>query len=154
MTFAISGLPVETFQPLFGLDDAALAAHGAVRVTAAEGRYPCRVTLQDAAPGETLLLVNYQDHDVATPYRSAYAIYVREQAAEAATLVDELPPVLRGRPIALRVFDANDMLMGADLAVNNDVEAVITRRFADPKVAYIHAHNAAPGCFAARIERG
>ena len=82
MTFAISGLPVETFQPLFGLDDAALAAHGAVRVTAAEGRYPCRVTLQDAAPGETLLLVNYQDHDVATPYRSAYAIYVREQAAD------------------------------------------------------------------------
>jgi hypothetical protein len=69
MTFCISGLLVETFQPLFGLDDEALAAHGAVRVTAGEGRYPCRVTLEDAAPGETLLLLNHRDHDVATPYR-------------------------------------------------------------------------------------
>jgi len=38
MTYAISGLPLEPFQPLFGLDDEALAAHGAVRVTAAEAR--------------------------------------------------------------------------------------------------------------------
>jgi hypothetical protein len=154
MTFCISGLLVETFQPLFGLDDEALAAHGAVRVTAGEGRYPCRVTLEDAAPGETLLLLNHRDHDVATPYRNAYAIYVREQAAAPARLTDQLPPVLKNRPIALRVFDADHMLMGADLAVNNDVEAMVLRRFADPKVAYIHAHNAAAGCFAARIERG
>jgi len=98
--------------------------------------------------------LNYQDHDVASPYRSAYAIFVRERAAAPARLVDELPPVLRGRPIALRVFDSDHMLIGAELATNDDVEAAVARRFADPRAAYIHAHNAAHGCFAARIERG
>jgi hypothetical protein len=28
------------------------------------------------------------------------------------------------------------------------------RFFADPAITYLHAHNAQPGCFAARIDRG
>lgn len=154
MTYVISGLPLETFQPLFGLDDEALAAHHAVRTTAGEtGRYPCRVTLQDAKPGETLLLINYEHQDADTPYRSNYAIYVREGAHEGRPLEGELPPVLRGRPIALRAFDAAGMLVGAELALNDDVEDAIGRQFANPSAAYLHAHNAAHGCFAARIDR-
>lgn len=154
MTFAVSGLPAETFRPLFGLSDEALAERGVIRRTAgADGRYPCRVTLEDAAPGQTLLLVNYEDHAVATPYRSAYAIYVSEAATERRRVVDALPGVLRGRPIALRVFDEAGMLIGADLALADDVAAAIERQFANSEAAYIHAHNAAPGCYAARIDR-
>jgi len=154
MTYLISGLPLEPFQSLFGLDDEALAAHGAVRHTAgATGRYPCRVTLEDAEPGETLLLVNYQHQDADTPYRSNYAIYVREAATAPGTFAAELPPVLRGRPIAMRAFDQTGMLIAAELALSDDVEAVIRRQFADPETAYLHAHNAAYGCFAARIDR-
>ena len=154
MSFIVSGLPVETFTPLFGLADAELADHNAVRVVAGEtGRYPCRVSLEDAQPGERLLLLNFQHQDAATPYRSNYAIYVRETATEARRLEGDLPPVLRGRPIALRAFDAAGMLVGAELALNDDVEAAIGRQFANPEAAYLHAHNAAHGCFAARIDR-
>lgn len=153
MSFIVSGLPLETFQPLFGLDDDALAARGALRVTAEDGRYPCRVTLEDAPVGQSLLLVNYQHQDAATPYRSNYAIYVSEAARRTRRLAGELPPVLRGRPIAIRAFDDAGMLIGAELALNDDVEAVIARRFSDPEAAYLHAHNAAHGCFAARIDR-
>jgi len=154
MSFVVSGLPVETFQPLFGRSEAALAEHGAVRVTARDdGRYPCRIMLEDAAPGDTLLLLNYESHRAATPYRSAYAIYVNEAAGETRRMVDEVPPVLRGRPIALRVFDEAGMLIAASLALNDDVKARIEESFADPAAAYIHAHNAAAGCFAALIER-
>jgi uncharacterized protein DUF1203 len=154
MSFIVTGLPVETFQPLFGLSDAQLSERGAMReVAGAVGRYPCRVTLSDAEPGERLLLVNYEHQSAPTPYRSAYAIYVNEAAAEAARFEDELPPVLRGRPIALRAFDADGMLIGAELALNDDVAEAIARRFADPAAAYLHAHNAAHGCFAARIDR-
>lgn len=32
-------------------------------------------------------------------------------------------------------------------------DAVLRRILADPAIAYIHAHNAAPGCFSARIDR-
>ena len=154
MSFIVSGLPVETFQPLFHCSEAALAERGVVRVTAgADGRYPCRVTLEDARPRDTLLLLNFESHSASTPYRSAYAIYVNEAAGETRRVVDDVPPVLRGRPIALRAFDAAGMLIGAELALSDDVAGVIARRFADPAAAYLHAHNAAHGCYAARIDR-
>ena len=154
MSFIVTGLPVETFQPLFRLSDEALAARGAVRRTAVAGqRFPCRVTLEDAPAGQTVLLVNYEHQTAPTPYRSNYAIYVSEAARETRRLAGELPPVLRGRPIALRAFDAAGMLIGAELALNDDVAEAIARRFEDPDAAYLHAHNAAYGCFAARIDR-
>jgi len=154
MSFIVTGLPVETFQPLFRLSDEALAARGAVRRTAVAGqRFPCRVTLEDAPAGQTVLLVNYEHQTAPTPYRSNYAIYVSEAARETRRLAGELPPVLRGRPIALRAFDAAGMLIGAELALNDDVADAIARRFEDPDAAYLHAHNAAHGCFAARIDR-
>ena len=103
--------------------------------------------------GQSVLLVNFEHHTATTPYRSNYAIYVNEAATQARQLEGELPPVLRGRPIALRAFDADGMLVGAELALNDDVEAAIGRQFANPDAAYLHAHNAAHGCFAARIDR-
>jgi hypothetical protein len=154
MSFAVTGLPVESFRPLFGLGDDALRERGVIRQTAVAGeRFPCRITLEDAPAGDTLLLLNFQHHDVASPYRSNYAIYVNEAATATARLVDELPPVLRGRPIALRAFDAGGLLLDAELALADDVEAVISQQFAIPEVAYLHAHNARAGCFAARIDR-
>lgn len=154
MTYVIQGLDPAPFRPLFGLSDVDLAARGAVRRTAdARPGYPCRVSLQDAEPGQTLLLLHHQSHGADTPYRSAYAIFVSEAAEAPARYVDELPPVLTGRPIALRLFDRDGMLAGADLATG-DVDAAVRRAFARSEVAYIHAHNAAHGCFAAEIRRG
>jgi len=154
MSFIVTGLPIETFEPLFGLADDALAERGAIRVVADDGRYPCRVTLEDAPAGQSLLLVNYQHQDAPTPYRANYAIFVSEAARETRRLgAGELPPVLRGRPIAVRAFDEAGMLIGAELALADDVETAIGRRFSDPAAAYLHAHNAAHGCFAARIDR-
>ncbi|HVN02754.1 MAG TPA: DUF1203 domain-containing protein [Caulobacteraceae bacterium] len=155
MSFSVSGLPVEVFQPLFGLDEAALAARGIVRYVAQPGdRCPCRITLEDARPGESVLLLNHRHHDVATPYRSDYAIFVNESALATRRAEGELPPVLKNRPIAVRAYSADGTLLGAELALDNDVETVIERSFADPEVAYLHAHNAAHGCYAARIDRG
>lgn len=153
-SFIVSALPIERFEPLFGLADDALAEHGAVRVTADDGRFPCRVTLEDAAPGQSLLLVNYQHQGAPTPYRSNYAIFVSEAARATRRLAPgELPPVLRGRAIALRAYDEAGMLLGAELALADDVAAKALGQLEDPAVAYIHAHNAAYGCYAARIDR-
>ena len=154
MSFVIAGLDPARFAPLFDADEATLAAAGAIRRRAdAKPGFPCRVTLEDAEPGETLLLVNHVSHDVATPYRSAYAIYVREKALAAARYVDEIPPVMRTRPIALRWFDRDGMLIGASLALKGDAREAIESAFANEKVAYLHAHNAAHGCFAAEVRR-
>jgi hypothetical protein len=154
MSYRIAGLSADSFRHLFGQSEEGLAAQGVRRVRAdRQPGFPCRVSLEDAEPGETLLLLNHTDHAVTTPYRNSFAIYVRESAGAAAALADCLPPVLQGRPIALRGYDGQGMLRAATLK-NGDVEAGIDELFARPEIAYIHAHNAAYGCFAARIDRG
>lgn len=154
MTYRITGLARDDFAPLFELDDADLAERGALRVTAtADKGFPCRVSLEDARTGETLILLNHVSHDVATPFRASHAIYVREDASEAAIPADRVPPVLDTRTISLRGFDISGMLRNALIAVPGETDARIREMFADAEIAYIHAHNAAPGCFAARVER-
>ena len=154
MTYRITGLSPTAFYHLVGASDAALAERGAMRVTAdSKPGYPCRISLEDAEPDETLILFNHVSHDVATPYRSSYAVYVREAAKAQAQYDDALPPVFEGRPLGLRAFDAAGMLRNAALALPGEADARIRDLFAAPEIAYIHAHNAAHGCFAARVDR-
>ncbi len=154
MTYKISGLDPSNFTHLVGRSDELLAAHGAVRVTAtADHGYPCRISLADARAGETLILLHHVSHDVATPYRSSYAIYVRENAERAAVYRDETPPVFEGRPLGLRGFGADGNLKNALLALPGEADRKIRALFDDPAIAYIDAHNAAHGCFAARVTR-
>ena len=154
MSFAITGLAPAEFASLAGLTDDALAAHGVIRrIADKKPGYPCRITLEDAEPGESVLLLNYESHSAPTPYRSAYAIYVREAAKEARVYVDVIPPVFRGRPLAFRHFDESGMLVGASPIADGAVKAAIAWAFDDPSTSYIDAHNAAHGCFAARINR-
>lgn len=153
MTYRIRGLDPAPFAPLFALDDAGLAAINARRVTATADRgFPCRVSLEDARAGEELILLHHTSHDVETPYRSAYAIYVR-RGVDATSWRDATPPVFEGRPLALRAFDGDAMLRTARLVGPGEADGAIRDLFADAGIAYIDAHNAAHGCFAARIER-
>ena len=154
MSFRIIGLPAEHFAPLFALSDAELAAQGAVRQIA-DGRtpgYPCRVSLTDSEQGDELLLVNYEHHAVDSPYRMRFAIYVRK-GEKRYDKVDEVPEQLRLRTLAVRAYDADAMLVGWELVEGRDLEAAIDRMFAKPRAAYLHIHFAAPGCYAARVER-
>jgi uncharacterized protein DUF1203 len=154
MSFQITGLKFAQFAPLAGLSDAQLLAHDARRVLAdRHPGFPCRVSLLDAQPGERVLLVNYEHLPVMSPYRARYAIYVRENATEAQLAVDEIPPVLHDRLLSLRAFSAAGMLLEADVAASGQVRGTIERLLAGAEVAYLHVHNARPGCFVARVER-
>jgi len=154
MSFQISGLSVAPFAHLFGLSDEELAKRGIVRHTADKfPGFPCRVSMRDAEPGETLLLLNYEHLPVAGPYRSNYAIYVREFAEEARVAVNEVPEVLRRRLLSLRAFDGNGTLLDADVADGREIDGIINRMFDRRNVEFIHLHNAKPGCFAAQVNR-
>lgn len=153
MTYRIAGLDPAAFTPLFDLSDAALAERAALRVCASASRgFPCRISLEDAREGEELILLNHTSHDVATPYRSSYAIFVRK-GARRAEYVETTPPVFAGRPLGLRGFDTQGMLMDARLALPGEADAKIRELLANPAIATIHAHNAAHGCFSALVER-
>jgi hypothetical protein len=155
MTYSITGLPVEPFRQFFGLSEAELAEHHIVRVTAdAPSGYPCRVLLEDARPGETLLLLNHEYQSAQSPYRGRHAIFVNEAARAPRRFVDELPAILSGRKaISLRAFDAAGMIIDAELVPGAAVEETILRLLENPRTEYLHAHNPARGCFAARIDR-
>ena len=154
MAYRIAGLEREAFEPLFALDDEALAEMDARRVTAdSPTGYPCRVSLEDAAPGERLILLNYVSQDVPTPFRTAYAIYVREAAGAPPCYRDAVPALLDRRTLGLRGFDAEGMLRGGMLALPGEADARIRELFERPEIASIHAHNATVGCFLARVER-
>ena len=156
MSFQISGLPLADFAPLFDLPDAELARRGIVRRIAVKGpaaRFPCRVSLRDVESGVPVLLLNYEHLPTPGPYRSRYAIYVSERATEARLAVNEIPEVMRNRPLALRAFDRDGTLLEAELAEGGGVAATIERLLASPNVEFLHAHNAKAGCYAARVRR-
>jgi len=151
MSFRISGLPAEKFDHLFALSEAELGALGAVR-RKAPGAVPCRISLTDATPGEDVILTNYEHHPVDSPYRMRFAIYVR-QGEQTYSEVDAVPQQLRTRTLAVRSFDADGMMVDRELTEGAKLEDAIEHLLADPRAAYLHVHFAAPGCYAARIDR-
>jgi hypothetical protein len=151
MTFRIRGLEAGQFSYLFALSNAELAAQGALRKIA-DGPSPCRISLTDATPGDEVILVNYEHHAVESPYRMRFAIYVRE-GEQTFDAVGVVPDQLRRRTLAVRGFDDKAMMTGWELIEGIWLEEAIERRFAEPCTKYLHIHFAAPGCYAARVER-
>jgi hypothetical protein len=154
MTFQIKALPLAPFAPLFAMSDEELRRHGAVRrVVDSKPGFPCRVSLEDAEIGERMLLVNFEHQGADSPYRSQHAVFVRENAVEAHPAPGEVPEVLRRRLLSVRAYDAQGMMVEADVVDGQQLEPVIDRMLANPNVDYLHLHNAKPGCFAARVDR-
>jgi len=154
MSFRITGLSSTPFQPLFGLSDAELAERGVKRYIAdKKPGFPDRIEMRDAEPGETVLLLNHTCQPADTPYRATHAIFVREGATQTFDAVDQVPEVMRVRLLSLRAYDADGMMLDADVVEGIEVEPIIERLFADPHVSYIHAHNAKRGCYSGRIDR-
>ncbi len=130
MSFRIHGLPVAPFANLFALSDEALKARRALRRIADKAPgFPCRVSLEDAAPGEEVVLVHYEHHAADTPFRASHAIYVRKAAVETFDKVNEVPAMLRKRMLSLRAFDHEGLMIDADLADGPQVEGLIARLF-------------------------
>ena len=153
MSFRFKGLHAEQFSDLTALSDAELEARGFRRMIAdSKPGFPCRVTLEDAEPGERMLLINYEHQPAYSPYQAKGPIFVRENAATAYDASD-VPPVLRSRVLSLRAYDADGMIVEADVVPGAEVETPLARLFARPDTAYVHIHYAARGCFAALVER-
>jgi hypothetical protein len=156
MNFQVVGLSKSQFAPLIGLSDIELARRNVVRqvaVKSAASRFPCRVSLRDADSGASVLLLNFEHLCVNSPYRSRYAIYVGESSVDVQLAANEVPEIMRNRPLALRAFDSTGMLLDADLALEGDVVQTIQRLLIPDNVAYLHVHNAKHGCYVARVNR-
>jgi len=154
MGFQISTLTRDRFEHVFGLGDEQLARAGARRYVAdKKPGFPCRVSLQDAEPGERVILIPFQHQHGESPYRASGPIFVRESAVDVAVPASTVPELLRTRLLSLRAYDRSDLMIDADVVDGRDVEAVIERLLGDDRVRYLHVHFARPGCYACRIDR-
>jgi hypothetical protein len=152
--FRLSGLDPAPFAALFDLDDATLRAQGVLRRRAeADVGFPCRVSLEDAAAGEELLLLPFRHHAVDSPYAASGPIYVRRGARQARLAPGVVPAYVTRRLISLRAYDEAHLMVGAEVAEGDAVAGRLSALFADPGVVYVHLHNARPGCFSCAATR-
>ncbi|MEI2453380.1 DUF1203 domain-containing protein [Lysobacter firmicutimachus] len=153
ISYRIAGLSPQPFAALFALDDAHLVAHDMRRMAADSPRgFPCRVSLTDAAVGETVLLLTHE-HQAQGPYRASGPIFVREAARHAQVYQDQWPPVLLTRNLSLRAYDAQGWLREARVVDGAQGEQAVQDLFADPAIVRVAAHNARFGCFLCAIDR-
>lgn len=154
MTFQIEALDHAQFEPLFALGEEALRERGAVRVTAdTSPGFPCRVSLEDAEIGETLVLLNYRHLETSSPYSASHAIFVRQGARRARPAPGEVPAVLARRLLSVRAYDGAGFMVAADVVEGISVAGKLNEFLEDEAVDFVDIHNAKPGCFAARCVR-
>lgn len=153
-TFRLVALPYDQFGPLFSVSDDDLEEMMARRVVVDEKPgFPCRVSLEDAEVGETVLLLPFLHHDVLSPYRASGPVFVRKGAKQATPAAGEIPAMFRHRLLSIRAYDDAAMMIGAAVVEGTELEASIMRFFANAEVSYLHVHNAKPGCYNCRVER-
>ena len=154
MSFQITGLDAAPFRRFYGLSDDELQSLGVKRLIAdTKPGFPDRIELRDVEQGEALLLLNYLHQPADTPYKASHAIFVREWAETPYRAVDEIPEVLADPPdlaARLRRLGRHGRRRSH---CGGDLKPAIERLFANPEAAYIHAHYAKRGCYAARIDR-
>jgi hypothetical protein len=154
MSFLIKSLQEQEFEMYFEMTDAALEKLGARRMIAdAYPGYPCRVSLQDAAIGEEVILLPYQHHKTTSPYQASGPVFVRKSAKTANLQINEIPKMLHHRLLSLRGYTRNGMMKQAKVIEGKILEQKIIHIFEDDEIDYIHIHNAKPGCFNCVVER-
>ncbi len=124
------------------------------RVASAEMRPPCRRCLEDANPGDKVDLIAYDPFpaDAVTPYRGLGPIFVHTDDCDLFT-GDTVPARQLARMLSVRAFDADHMMVAAEVIEGSKLEEVSGGMLADEKARYVNVYNAKPGCFAFKIER-
>lgn len=152
--FQVVALPAEDFGELLAMSDDDLRANRGRRMTVdRKPGFPCRVSLADAEIGEEVILVDYTHHDADSPYRASGPIFVRANAETAKPAVNEIPEMLQFRLLSVRAYNDQGNMRDACVVEGAELASQIRTFFGDERVAYLHVHNAKPGCFNCKVER-
>lgn len=152
--FQIIALEEKEFNNLFLMNEEELKNIGAVKMIADQKPgFPCRVSLKDAEVGEEVILLNYQYHFVNSPYKASGPIFIRKGATTANLDVNEIPVMLHHRYLSVRGYNIESMLVDARVTEGVNLRMMIDDVFDNKDVAYIHIHNAKPGCYNCLVKR-
>jgi late competence protein required for DNA uptake (superfamily II DNA/RNA helicase) len=152
--FQIKALPYHQFAHLFSASETQLKNVGAVKMTVDEfPGFPCRVSLQDATIGEEVILLPFQHHKTNSPYKATGPIFVRKNINEATLAINEIPTMLLHRLLSLRCYNKEGIMINATVIEGKIVSETLQTLFTNKEIAYVHIHNAKPGCYNCVVER-
>ncbi len=152
--FQIKALPYNQVAHLFSVSKEELQNIGAIKMIVDEyPGFPCRVSLQDAAIGEEVILLPYQHHKTDSPYQSSSPIFVRKNAVEATLAINEIPTMLLHRSLSLRCYNKAGFMIDANVVEGKIIGETLEALFLNKDIAYMHIHNAKPGCYNCVVER-
>ena len=126
-----------------------------LRCMTADHPSPCQVCLCDAAVGEPVLLGSYnlpRPHGI---YWTPSPIFVPATPCVPFDAADQVAPILRGRMISARAYDAEDQCVyDLGFAGNGvEIDGPLKRALNDPRTAFVNVHTVKPGCLLCRVER-
>ena len=150
-TFRIIPLPTEIADRARLLAKTGAPDHAVVVADSPHG-YPCRHCLRWAQPGEHVILFPYASIPAGHPYSEAGPIFVHAEPCEVYKATGEYPADFRNGRV-FRAYDANYNMIDAEVANENDPEAVIEKLFRNPKTEFVDARSVTRGCFTFRILR-
>jgi len=152
--FRIVALDQIQFTSLFSLSESELNAKGMKKMIVDEfPGYPCRVSLTDAEIGEEVILLNYQHHNVNSPYRSNGPIFIRKIGQTANPKMNEIPIMFNHRLLSIRGFDKDAIMIFAEVMSGENLKENLFSILQNHAISYLHIHNAKPGCYNCRVER-
>jgi hypothetical protein len=85
--------------------------------------------------------------------RAAGPIFVRQNASTAKPRPGQIPEYVARRLISVRAYDTANWMVEALVSEGSGLEAHFEQLFANPRIAYLHLHNARQGCYSCRVER-
>jgi hypothetical protein len=152
--FRIVALDQLQFTSLFSLSESELNAKGMKKMIVDEfPGYPCRVSLTDAEIGEEVIVLNYEHHNVNSPYRSNGPIFIRKIGQTANPKMNEIPIMFNHRLLSIRGFDKDAIMIFAEVMSGENLKENLFSILQNQAISYLHIHNAKPGCYNCRVER-
>lgn len=152
--FKIKPINHNEFSGFFELTNLELEKIGGIKMTADKfPGFPCRISLEDAEIGEEVILIPYNHHKTNSPYQASGPIFIRNRAITPTFEINQIPHMLKHRLLSLRGYDNNGIMKEATVIEGNIIKEQIIKTFENEKIAYIHIHNAKPGCYNCLVER-
>jgi len=125
----------------------------------ATGKGPCRVSLKPFdIGGDIRMVLSHSPFVVDNAFNQPGPIFIHKKEVEAYRDVNRFPPEIKADkhnfPLSLIGYNKEQEMIFTKLVGDADIDTLITEIFAaESKIEYLHARNAAAGCFICKIER-
>jgi len=125
----------------------------------AGGLGPCRVSLKTFVPGkDTRLLFSHSPFTIDNAYNQPGPVFIHKKDVEAYQDIHRFPPEIKtdrvNFPLSLIGYNKEQKMIFSKLVDDDDVDVLIPEILEEhSEIEYLHARNAAAGCFICKIER-